>query len=58
MGSLRLRGLYLGLQVGKGCGSLGALLFQVGDMLRRRARLFLQTGEAFGGSVGLLFQTG
>jgi hypothetical protein len=37
LGSLRLGGLYLGLQVGKGCGGLGALLFQVGDILRRRA---------------------
>jgi hypothetical protein len=33
------------------------LLFQVCDILRCRARLFLQTGEALGGSVGLLFQT-
>jgi hypothetical protein len=54
---LTLRGLYLGLQVGKGFGGLGALLFQVGDILRCRARLFLQTGEALGGSVGPLFQT-
>ena len=53
---LTLRGLYLGLQVGKGCGSLGVLLLQVGEILCRRAGLFLQTGEALGGSVGLLFQ--
>jgi hypothetical protein len=37
---LTLRGLYLGLEVGKGFGGLGAFLFQVGDILRCRARLF------------------
>ena len=53
---LALRGFCLGLQVGERCRSLGVLLLQVGKILCRRAGLFLQTGEALGGSVGLLFQ--
>ena len=53
---LTLRGLYLGLQAGERCGSLGVLLLQSGKSLCRRAGLFLQTGEALGGGVGLLFQ--
>jgi hypothetical protein len=37
---LTLRGLY-GLQVGKRCGGLGALLLQVSEILCRRAGLYL-----------------
>src|SRR5207248_10066676 len=40
---LTLRGLYFGLQVGKRCGSLGALLLQDSESLCRRAGSFLQT---------------
>jgi hypothetical protein len=56
-GGLRLRGLYLGLQAGERCGSLGGLLLQGGEILCRRIGLFLQTGEALGVGVGLLLQT-
>jgi hypothetical protein len=48
---LVLRGLYLGLQAGERCGSLGGLLLQGGEILCRPVGLFLQTGEALGASA-------